>query len=64
MKIESKRLIIKPLTTNQVSKYLKNDNSLEKELGLNYSLRVITKSILIRLKTRKIICFILYGQSF
>ncbi len=45
MKIESKRLIIKPLTTNQVSKYLKNDNSLEKELGLNYSLRVITKEL-------------------
>jgi [ribosomal protein S5]-alanine N-acetyltransferase len=39
--IETNRLILKPLTYSQLLKYLGNDHALEKELGLNESLRVI-----------------------
>jgi len=35
--IETKRLILKPLTYQQMLKYIKNDNSLEAELTLNNS---------------------------
>ncbi len=44
--IETKRLFIKPLTHNQLLKYVKNDNSLETELNLDR----VTKSISPELK--------------
>lgn len=39
--IETERLIIRPLTYDQLVKYIRVDNSLEKELFLNESSRVI-----------------------
>ncbi len=43
--IETNRLIIKPLTYNQLLKYIKNDNSLEKDLGLINSLKIISSEL-------------------
>lgn len=43
--IETERLIIKPLTYEQLLKYMKSDNSLEKELGLKESLRTISDEL-------------------
>ena len=40
--IETNRLILKPLTYQQMLKYIKNDHSLEAELKLNNSSMVIT----------------------
>ncbi|WP_340676603.1 GNAT family N-acetyltransferase [Paraglaciecola sp.] len=40
--IETKRLILKPLTYAQMLKYIKNDNSLESELQLNSASLVIS----------------------
>jgi [ribosomal protein S5]-alanine N-acetyltransferase len=39
--VETKRLLLKPLTYDQLVKYLKNDNSLEQELNLSQSSREI-----------------------
>lgn len=39
--IETQRLILKPLTYTQLMKYLSADNSLEKELRLNITSRII-----------------------
>lgn len=35
--IETERLLLRPLSSEQLKKYLQNDNSLEEELGLNKS---------------------------
>jgi [ribosomal protein S5]-alanine N-acetyltransferase len=43
--IETKRLIIKPLTYEQLVKYLKCDNSLETELSLNETSRTISPEL-------------------
>jgi RimJ/RimL family protein N-acetyltransferase len=43
--IETERLIIKPLTYNQLEKYILNDNSLEKELNLNETWRSISPEL-------------------
>jgi ribosomal-protein-alanine N-acetyltransferase len=43
--IETDRLIIKPLTYEQLLKYLKCDNSLEAELNLDYSSRTISPEL-------------------
>lgn len=43
--IETKRLFIKPLTFDQLIKYLKNDNSLEDELNLNPTSRAIPNEL-------------------
>jgi len=43
--IETKRLILKPLTYPQLLKYLKADNSLEAELHVNNSSRIITPEL-------------------
>lgn len=43
--IETERLIIKPLTYEQLLKYMKSDNSLEKEFGLKESLRTISDEL-------------------
>lgn len=43
--IETKRLIIKPLTYKQLVKYTKCDNSLEKELNLNETSRTISPEL-------------------
>jgi RimJ/RimL family protein N-acetyltransferase len=43
--IETKRLIIKPLTYNQLEKYILNDNSLEEELSLNETSRSISPEL-------------------
>jgi RimJ/RimL family protein N-acetyltransferase len=43
--IETERLIIKPLTYNQLKKYILNDNSLEQELGLNETSRSISPEL-------------------
>lgn len=43
--IETKRLIIKPLTFNQLNKYILNDNSLEQELNLNETSRSISPEL-------------------
>lgn len=43
--IESKRLILKPLTYEQLVKYVACDNSLETELNLNKSSRVISPDL-------------------
>lgn len=43
--IETKRLILKPLTYDQLVKYTKCDNSLEKELNLNESSRTISDEL-------------------
>lgn len=42
---ETERLIIKPLTYEQLAKYIKNDNSLEVELALNPTSRVISEEL-------------------
>ena len=39
--LETKRLLIKPLTYNQLVKYIKADDSLEEELQLNSNSRVV-----------------------
>ena len=43
--IETERLIIKPLTYNQLEKYILNDNSLEEELNLNETSRSISPEL-------------------
>lgn len=43
--IETQRLFIKPLTFDQLIKYLKNDNSLEDELNLNPTSRIISNEL-------------------
>jgi len=43
--IETQRLFIKPLTFDQLIKYLKNDNSLEDELNLNPTSRTISNEL-------------------
>jgi RimJ/RimL family protein N-acetyltransferase len=43
--ISSQNLILKPLSHNQLIKYIKNDNSLEAELKLNPTIKVITPSL-------------------
>lgn len=43
--IETERLIIKPLTYNQLQKYILNNNSLEQELNLNETLRSISPEL-------------------
>ena len=40
--LETKRLLIKPLTYNQLIKYIKCNNSLEEELNLNKTSRTIS----------------------
>lgn len=43
--IETERLVIKPLTYNQLLKYIQSDNSLEKELALNSTERSISPEL-------------------
>ena len=43
--IETKRLILKPLTYEQLVKYIKCDNSLEAELNLNKTSRTISPEL-------------------
>lgn len=43
--IETHRLILKPLTYEQLIKYIKCDNSLEKELNLNTTFRIISPEL-------------------
>lgn len=43
--IETKRLILKPLTYEQLAKYIKCDNSLEVELKLNETSRMISPEL-------------------
>jgi RimJ/RimL family protein N-acetyltransferase len=43
--IETERLILKPLTYNQLVKYIKCDSSLEKELNLNETSRTISPEL-------------------
>ena len=43
--IETKRLILKPLTYEQLKKYSNCDNSLESELNLNKTSRKISKEL-------------------
>ncbi|NTW24853.1 MAG: GNAT family N-acetyltransferase [Lentimicrobium sp.] len=43
--IETPRLILRPLTYSELLMYLKNDGSLEKELNLNVSDRVISHEL-------------------
>lgn len=43
--IETARLIIKPLTYNQLKKYIKCDNSLEAELNINKVSRTISADL-------------------
>jgi dihydrofolate reductase len=43
--VETKRLILKPLTYKQLVKYSKNDNSLEEELNLNKTSRTISSEL-------------------
>lgn len=43
--IESDRIILKPLTYNQLEKYIRNDNSLENELNLNPTSRTISPEL-------------------
>ncbi len=45
IRLETKRLIILPLTAGQIHKYLKLDNSLEAELNLNKSSRTISPEL-------------------
>jgi ribosomal-protein-alanine N-acetyltransferase len=42
---ETERLILKPLTYEQLAKYIKNDNSLEVELALNPTSRHISEEL-------------------
>jgi len=43
--IETERLVLKPLTYDQLVKYLKCDNSLEEELNLNETSRTISPEL-------------------
>ena len=43
--IETERLILKPLSYEQLEKYIKGDNSLEMELKLNQSTRIISPEL-------------------
>jgi len=43
--IETKRLVLKPLTYEQLIKYVKCDNSLEEELNLNLTSRTISEEL-------------------
>ena len=43
--IETERLILRPLTYGQLIKYTKCDNSLEEELGLNKTSRIISPEL-------------------
>lgn len=43
--LETERLILHPLTPNQLLKYIKDDNSLEEELKLNSTSKVISKEL-------------------
>ena len=43
--IETSRLLLKPLTYLQLQKYIRNDNSLETELHLNETSRVISAEL-------------------
>ena len=43
--IETARLLLKPLTYEQLIKYTKNDNSLETELNLNATSRIISPEL-------------------
>lgn len=43
--IESDKIILKPLTYNQLEKYIRNDNSLEEELKLNPTSRTISAEL-------------------
>jgi [ribosomal protein S5]-alanine N-acetyltransferase len=43
--IETERLILKPLTYEQLKKYIRLDNSLETELSLNETLRTISPEL-------------------
>ncbi len=43
--VETERLIIKPLTYEQLKKYIRNDNSLEAELNINKSARIISTDL-------------------
>ncbi|TDG35222.1 N-acetyltransferase [Pedobacter changchengzhani] len=43
--IESHNLILKPLSSKQLTKYLKNDGSLEKDLRLNRSQYIISNKV-------------------
>ena len=43
--IETQRLILKPLTYNQLVKYIQCDNSLERELSLSDTNRTISKEL-------------------
>jgi len=43
--IESERLILQPLTHDQLVKYIKNDNSLEAELKLNPTHKIISAAL-------------------
>jgi ribosomal-protein-alanine N-acetyltransferase len=43
--IETERLLIKPLTYDQLVKYTKCDNSLEEELNLNETSRTISPEL-------------------
>ncbi len=43
--IETERLILKPLTYDQLLKYIKADKSLEMELGLNETSRIISREL-------------------
>ena len=43
--IETERLILKPLTYDQLTKYMRLDNSLETELNLNTSSRTISAEL-------------------
>lgn len=43
--IETKRIILRPLTYEQLKKYTKCDNSLEEELNLNKTSRTISPEL-------------------
>ena len=43
--IESKNLILKPLSHSQLIKYIANDNSLERELKLNPTVKIISPEL-------------------
>jgi len=43
--IETERLIIKPLTYEQLKKYMRSDHSLETELNLNSTTRIISADL-------------------
>ena len=43
--LETPRLILKPLTHSQLLKYLRNDHSLEEELNLNQTSRVVSDEL-------------------